>query len=71
MLALYDNNFRILYYNARSLLRKYDHLNIVVSLYHPHIICIVESWLCKDIFDIELLSRKKRRNREEESLRGL
>ena len=33
----------------------YLSLNLVVSLYHPHIICIVESWLCKDIFDSELL----------------
>jgi hypothetical protein len=36
-------------------LPKLDFLNIAVSLYHPHIICIVESWLCKDIPDSELL----------------
>ena len=48
-----DNSFCILYYNARSVLPKLDHLNLVISLYHPHIICIVESWLCKDIFDSE------------------
>ena len=35
---------------------KFDHLNLVVSLYHPPpIICIVETWLCKDILDDELL----------------
>ena len=33
---------------------KLDCLNLAISLYHPHIICIVESWLCQDISDSEL-----------------
>lgn len=48
------SNFCILYYNARSILPKLDCLNLAISLYHPHIICIVESWLCQDISDSEL-----------------
>ena len=45
----------MLYYNARSVLPKFDYLNLAVNLYHPHIICIVESWLSKDILDSELV----------------
>ena len=37
------------------ILPKFDHLNLVVSLYHPNIICIVETWLCKNIPNNELL----------------
>ena len=44
----------ILYYNARSILPKLDHLSLSVKLYEPHIICITKSWLSKDISGDEL-----------------
>ena len=47
-------NLNILYYNARSILPKLDNLFIYVKLYDPHIICVTESWLSKDISDDEL-----------------
>ena len=49
------NNFNILYYNARSLLPKFDELLISVDNYQPDIVCITESLLCSDIHDSELL----------------
>ena len=49
------NNFKILYYNARSLLPKFDELLISVDNYQPDIVCITESWLCSDIHDSEFL----------------
>ena len=43
-----------MYYNARSLLPKLDHLFLSVDVYHPHIICVVESWLGNEISSNEL-----------------
>jgi hypothetical protein len=39
-----------------SVLPKFDqlHVNVAVDVYRPHIICIVETWLCNDTFDNEL-----------------
>ena len=48
------NNLHILYYNARSLLPKFDDLMLSVINLHPHIICIVETWLSSDIIDHEI-----------------
>ena len=36
-------NMWILYYNARSLLPKFDNLLLSVNVLRPHIICIVET----------------------------
>ena len=36
------------------MLPKFDQLNLAVDLHHPHVICIVETWLCNDILDNEL-----------------
>ena len=44
----------ILYFNARSLLPKIDNLRGLCSLYFPDIICVVETWLHKDILDPEI-----------------
>ena len=44
----------ILYYNARSLLPKFDELLLQVDSLHPDIICITESWLSSDILDSEI-----------------
>ena len=33
---------------------KLDHLSLSVKLHDPHVICITESWLCKNISDDEL-----------------
>ena len=46
---------RVLYYNARSLLPKFDELLLSVNLHAPDIICIVESWLSPEIQDSEIL----------------
>jgi len=44
----------ILYYNARSLLPKFDELCAVAEATCPDVICIVESWLSDEISDNEL-----------------
>ena len=44
----------IVYYNARSLHPKMDELRAFVDIHQPHIICIVETWLCEDISDNEI-----------------
>ena len=33
---------------------KIDNIKIFCTIYHPDIICIVESWLCTDISDSEI-----------------
>ena len=48
------NFFTILYYNARSLLPKFDVLLFSIEIYHPHIICIVETWLGNEITSSEI-----------------
>ena len=45
---------RLLYYNARSLLPKFDNLLSLVHVHNPHIICIVESWLSSVVSDSEI-----------------
>ena len=47
-------NLSLLYYNARSLFPKLDHLKAECSLLNPDIICITESWLDDSITDNEL-----------------
>ena len=44
----------IVYYNARSLVPKFDELCASTETYKPDIICIVETWLNKDISNEEL-----------------
>ena len=46
--------FRVLYYNARSLLPKLDELCVLTQLESPDIICIVESWLSSEIENNEI-----------------
>ena len=48
------SNLSILYFNARSLLPKFDELVILCEIHKPGIVCIVESWLSEDIEDSEL-----------------
>ena len=42
------------YFNARSLLPKFDNLLSLVHVHNPHIICIVESWLSPEVSDTEI-----------------
>ena len=50
-----DDSFRILYYNARSLLPKLDELSATIEAHNfPDVICIVESWLGHDVRDQEI-----------------
>ena len=45
----------VLYFNARSLLPKMDELRAVCEAAKSTIICIVKTWLDKDIADSELV----------------
>ena len=49
-----SNPLSILYYNARSLLPKFDELAATVEDLEPTVICIVESWLSAEISDFEI-----------------
>ena len=44
----------VLYYNAKSIVSKFDELNVTVRLKQPNIVCIVETWLSSDILDKEI-----------------
>jgi len=45
---------KILYFNARSLLPKFDELVLVVHTHVPDVVCITESWLCPEIQESEV-----------------
>jgi len=49
-----NSNLKILYFNARSLLPKFDELLLLTDFHRPDVICITESWLCLDILDSEI-----------------
>ena len=44
----------ILYFNARSLIPKFDELCLLVEIHQPDIVCIVETWLDHNISDNEI-----------------
>ena len=48
------SNLCVLYYNARSLLPKFDELRAACLVYSPDIICISETWLDESISNNEL-----------------
>ena len=48
------SSLNIFYSNIRSLVPKIDNLRIFCSIYHPDIICMVESWLSTEISDSEI-----------------
>ena len=48
------SNLSLIYFNARSLVPKFDELCLIVTAHNPDIIAIVESWLCPDISDNEI-----------------
>ena len=45
----------ILYFNARSVLPKFDELRAVSLMLDPDIICITETWLSSEIEDQEIV----------------
>ena len=49
-----SNSMTIMYYNARSLIPKYDELCVTMEAHNPDMICIVETWLCPDVLDSEI-----------------
>ena len=51
---LHNSTLSIVYFNARSVFRKLDNLKLVCAIHQPDVICIVESWLDKEISDSEL-----------------
>lgn len=42
------------FYNARSLLPKFDDFLASIDVHRPHIICVVESWISEGIDDNEI-----------------
>ena len=44
----------ILYFNARSLIPKFDELCLLVETHQPDIVCIVETWLDPNFSDNEI-----------------
>ena len=46
---------KTLYYNAKSVLPKFDELLILADSHNPDVICITESWLSGDIQDSEIV----------------
>ena len=48
------NSLNIMYYNARSLLPKFDELATLCELHQPGIVCIVETWLSPEVTDSEI-----------------
>ena len=49
-----NSNLKILYFNARSLLPKFDKLLLLTDSHCSDVICIAESWLCLDILDSKI-----------------
>ena len=49
-----DQNLSILFYNARSLLPKFDELLALCDEKHPGVVCVVETWLGEEITDSEI-----------------
>ena len=43
-----------MYFNARSLLPKIDDLRAEVLSKNPSVVCVVESWLSRDVLDLEI-----------------
>ena len=50
----HNSTLSIMYFNARSVLRKLDNLKLVCAIHQPDVICIVESWLDKEISNSKL-----------------
>ena len=44
-----NSNLKILYFNARSLLPRFDKLLLLTDFHRPDVICITESWPCLDM----------------------
>ena len=46
--------FSIMYFNARSLIPKFDELCLLVETHQPDTVCIIETWLDHNISDNEI-----------------
>ena len=51
----FHKSLLILYFNCRSLLPKLDELAAICATDNPDIVCLVETWLCSDVLDNEVL----------------
>ncbi len=49
-----NKELSILYFNARSLIPKFDELYVLAESQKPDIICVTETWLCINIMDNEI-----------------
>ena len=43
-----------MYFNTRSLIPKLDELRLICATSSPHIVCVVETWLGREISDSEI-----------------
>ena len=50
----FNNQFKVLYYNGRSLLPKLSYLFAECNVHRPALVCITESWLDLNICDFEM-----------------
>ena len=48
-----SNNLRILYFNVRSLYPKFDELCAHCDMEKPDVVCLTETWLYKEITELE------------------
>ena len=48
------NSLSVLYFNARSIVPKFDALCSEVEIHKPDIVCLVESWLSDEVLDSEI-----------------
>ena len=50
----FNNQFKVLYYSAISLIPKLSYLSAECNVHRPAVVCITESWLDPDICDFEM-----------------
>ena len=64
-----QNGFKILYYNARSILPKIEELRLICPSENPDIVSLVETWLDGDIgFGLHILFYLHRWNYQHSTL---
>ena len=49
-----SNSLTVLYFNARSIIPKFDALCSEVEIHKPDLICITETWLSEEVSDSEI-----------------
>ena len=65
-----SQSLSIPYFNARSILPKLDQLRALCAVDSPDIVCVVETWLDRDISDNELVVEGYRVVRKDRNRHG-